>query len=110
MVGCTVATARPSRSPWSNRLSDGLRNAIAMVADIAFRAYKLNPHFGAEAAGRTPGVALIDEVDMFLHPSWQQTIAGALLSAFPGIQFIGSSASNTRNCSGCNAAFSARRH
>lgn len=69
-------------------LSDGLRNAIAMVADLAFRAYKLNPHLGADAAQQTPGVALIDEVDMFLHPSWQQTILGSLREAFPRVQFI----------------------
>lgn len=69
-------------------LSDGLRNAIAMVADLAFRAYKLNPHLGAQAALQTPGVALIDEVDMFLHPAWQQTILGSLLTAFPKLQFI----------------------
>jgi predicted ATP-binding protein involved in virulence len=69
-------------------LSDGLRNAIAMVADLAFRTYKLNPHLGSEAARNTPGVALIDEVDMFLHPSWQQTILGSLREAFPRVQFI----------------------
>lgn len=69
-------------------LSDGLRNAIAMVADLAFRAYKLNPHLGARAAQETPGVALIDEVDMFLHPSWQQTILKSLRTAFPKLQLI----------------------
>jgi predicted ATP-binding protein involved in virulence len=69
-------------------LSDGLRNAIAMVADLAFRAYKLNPHLGNRAAQETPGVALIDEVDMFLHPSWQQTILKSLRTAFPKLQFI----------------------
>ena len=69
-------------------LSDGLRNAIAMVADLAFRAYKLNPQLGKEAALQTPGIALIDEVDMFLHPSWQQTILGSLRAAFPKLQFI----------------------
>lgn len=69
-------------------LSDGLRNAIAMVADLAFRAYKLNPHLGKDAALQTPGIALIDEVDMFLHPSWQQTILGSLRKAFPLLQFI----------------------
>ncbi|MDB6443196.1 AAA family ATPase [Pseudomonas sp. 21TX0197] len=69
-------------------LSDGLRNAIAMVADLAFRAYKLNPHLGANAPLETPGVALIDEVDMFLHPQWQQTIVGSLQAAFPELQFI----------------------
>ena len=69
-------------------LSDGLRNAIAMVADLAFRAYKLKPQLGKEAALQTPGIALIDEVDMFLHPSWQQTILGSLRAAFPKLQFI----------------------
>ncbi|GEO80506.1 AAA family ATPase [Pararhodospirillum oryzae] len=71
-----------------DRLSDGVRNAIAMVADLAFRAYKLNPHLGTQAARETPGVALIDEVDMFLHPSWQQTILASLRQAFPRLQFI----------------------
>lgn len=70
------------------QLSDGLRNAIAMVADLAFRACKLNPHLGANAVLQTPGIALIDEVDMFLHPSWQQQIIGALRQAFPALQFI----------------------
>lgn len=31
---------------------------------------------------------LIDEVDMFLHPAWQQQIIQSLRSAFPQIQFI----------------------
>lgn len=69
-------------------LSDGLRNTIAMVADLAFRACKLNPHLGERAVRETPGIALIDEVDMFLHPHWQQTIIGALRAAFPAMQFI----------------------
>ena len=69
-------------------LSDGVRNVIAMVADIAFRTCKLNPHLHENAALQTPGVVLIDEVDMFLHPSWQQTIVASLCAAFPRIQFI----------------------
>jgi predicted ATP-binding protein involved in virulence len=39
-------------------------------------------------SGHTPGIALIDEVDMFLHPHWQQTIIGSLRAAFPAMQFI----------------------
>ena len=69
-------------------LSDGLRNTIAMVADLAFRACKLNPHLEARAPLETPGIALIDEVDMFLHPYWQQSIIGSLRAAFPAMQFI----------------------
>nr|WP_305729594.1 AAA family ATPase [Pseudomonas gingeri] len=71
-----------------DRLSDGLRNTISMVADLAFRACKLNPHLGERAPQETPGIALIDEVDMFLHPHWQQTIIGSLRAAFPAMQFI----------------------
>lgn len=70
------------------QLSDGLRNAVAMVADIAFRCVKLNPHLRADAALKTQGIVLIDEVDMFLHPAWQQQIIQSLRSAFPQIQFI----------------------
>lgn len=69
-------------------LSDGVRNMIALVADIAFRATKLNPHLGADASRKTPGIVLIDEVDMHLHPEWQQLVLGGLTEAFPEVQFI----------------------
>lgn len=69
-------------------LSDGIRNMIGMVADIAFRATKLNPQLGSAAARQTPGVVLIDEVDMHLHPEWQQVILQSLTDAFPKLQFI----------------------
>lgn len=69
-------------------LSDGLRNTIAMVADLAFRACKLNPHLGSDAVKKAWGIVLIDEVDMFLHPSWQQTVLASLRAAFPNVQFI----------------------
>lgn len=70
------------------QLSDGVRNMMGLVADIAFRATKLNPHLGLEAARQTAGIVLIDEVDMHLHPSWQQTVLASLQEAFPNIQFI----------------------
>lgn len=69
-------------------LSDGIRSVLAMVGDIAYRCIKLNPHLGLNAATETCGVVMIDEVDMHLHPAWQQTILVDLLKAFPKIQFI----------------------
>lgn len=68
--------------------SDGIRGVLAMVGDIAYRCIKLNPHLGLNAAKETRGVVMIDEVDMHLHPEWQQTILGNLVKAFPKIQFI----------------------
>lgn len=70
------------------QLSDGIRNMVALVADIAYRAVRLNPDFGAEAALLTPGIVLIDEVDMHLHPEWQQHVLALLGKAFPRMQFI----------------------
>jgi predicted ATP-binding protein involved in virulence len=75
------------RHPLS-RLSDGVRNTVALVADVARRCVRLNPHFGQDAALRTPGVLLVDEVDMHLHPGWQQQFVGLLQAAFPQLQLI----------------------
>lgn len=69
-------------------LSDGQRNVIAVAADIAWRAAQLNPDLGANAPLETPGVVLIDELDLHLHPKWQLRVLDDLLRAFPKIQFI----------------------
>ncbi|MGF6902413.1 AAA family ATPase [Paraburkholderia sp. GAS348] len=69
-------------------LSDGYRNMIGIIADIAHRASRLNPHFGAEAALKTQGIVLIDEIDLHLHPKWQRRVVADLKHAFPELQFI----------------------
>lgn len=71
-----------------DQMSDGIRNTIAMTADIAWRCVQLNAHLGETAIKETEGIVLIDEVDMHLHPEWQQLIVGSLREAFPRIQFI----------------------
>lgn len=71
------------------QLSDGYRNLIGMAADIAYRCIQLNPHLGERAVVDTPGVVLIDELDLHLHPNWQKSIVADLKAAFPKLQFIG---------------------
>lgn len=71
-----------------SQLSDGIRNMLALVGDIAYRCYKLNAHQGEAAPRRTHGIVLIDEVDMHLHPGWQQTVLTDLVTTFPNLQFI----------------------
>ncbi|MEQ1750358.1 MAG: AAA family ATPase [Prosthecobacter sp.] len=75
------------RQPFNN-LSDGYRNMIAMVGDIAWKAVQLNPHLGSKAAAETPGIVLIDELDLHLHPTWQRRVIEDLRRTFPKIQFI----------------------
>jgi predicted ATP-binding protein involved in virulence len=69
-------------------LSDGQRNIVGIVADIAYRCIILNPYLEQEAATQSPGIVLIDELDLHLHPKWQRTIVTKLKSTFPNIQFI----------------------
>ena len=69
-------------------LSDGYRNVVGMAADIAYRCIKLNPHLGIEAVKQTPGLVLIDELDLHLHPKWQKGIVDDLKTAFPLVQFV----------------------
>ena len=69
-------------------LSDGIRSILAMIGDIAYRCFKLNPHLGISASKETQGVVMIDEIDMHLHPAWQQLVLSQLREAFPKVQFI----------------------
>lgn len=69
-------------------LSDGVKSMISLIGDIAYRTVQLNPHFGEKASEKTEGIILIDEVDMHLHPSWQQVVLQDLQKIFPKIQFI----------------------
>lgn len=68
-------------------LSAGYQSVIWMVLDIAYRMAVLNPNL-REKASESPGIVLIDELDMHLHPKWQWKIIEALRLTFPNVQFI----------------------
>ena len=69
-------------------LSDGYRNMLAIVADIAHRAARLNPQLLEAVTSKATGLVLIDEIDLHLHPKWQRSVVGDLRKVFPNIQFI----------------------
>lgn len=69
-------------------LSDGYRNVIKIVTDIATRMCILNPYLGEKALKETPGIVVIDELDLSLHPTWQKRIVRILKELFPKVQFI----------------------
>ncbi len=70
------------------QLSDGFRMIIGLAADIAYRCIQLNPHLGEHVVRDTPGIVLIDELDIYLHPNWQRHVVSDLKNAFPNIQFV----------------------
>lgn len=65
-------------------LSGGYRTLLALVADLARRMAQANPAQGTTSEA----IVLIDEVDLHLHPRWQQTVLDDLRRAFPNAQFI----------------------
>ncbi|WP_425058629.1 DNA replication and repair protein RecF [Sporomusa carbonis] len=69
-------------------LSSGYQSVIWMVMDIAYRMAVLNPDLRKEVTKKTPGIVLIDELDLHLHPKWQWKIVEALKATFPCVQFI----------------------
>jgi predicted ATP-binding protein involved in virulence len=71
-----------------SNLSAGQRIMLTMIGDLVRRAVLLNPHFGEQALLETPGVVLIDELDLHLHPKWQRRVIHDLRETFPRVQFI----------------------
>jgi predicted ATP-binding protein involved in virulence len=69
-------------------LSDGTRAMISLIADLAFRCVCLNGLSGLDSPLNSPGIVMIDEIDLHLHPRWQQRVLHSLRQAFPKIQFI----------------------
>ncbi|MBH0776958.1 AAA family ATPase [Nocardia bovistercoris] len=70
-------------------LSSGIKITAGLVIDLVSRMARANPALGAERLLSTvPGIVLIDEVDLHLHPGWQQRIIPLLTDVFPRVQFI----------------------
>jgi len=70
----------------ASQLSQGEKSLMALVGDLARRLTMLNPSRENPFDGN--GIVLIDEIDLHLHPSWQQTVIKKLTNTFKNIQFI----------------------
>lgn len=67
-------------------LSDGYRSMLALSIDLLRWLIKAFPD--EDNPMSCPGVVLIDELDVHLHPAWQRRIGHWLREKFPKIQFI----------------------
>lgn len=69
-----------------NQLSDGERRLVLMIADTARRMVILNPQMKDPLL--SPGLLIIDEIELHLHPRWQRTVMAAVRAAFPRVQIV----------------------
>ena len=83
--------------PFTN-LSAGQRMMVALVADVATKVVMQNSYLVSDARldddevppvlQQTPGMVLIDEIDVHLHPKWQRQVVRDLKETFPMVQFV----------------------
>ncbi len=69
-----------------SQLSDGYKTMIGLAIDLSRRMAAGNPDMDNPL--ESPAIVLIDEVDLHLHPAWQQRVVSDLLRCFPNTQFI----------------------
>ena len=73
-------------------LSDGFRSILSMTLELIRQLsleFKNENIFSSDGnAIIASGVVLIDEIDVHLHPTWQQQIGQWFCDHFPNIQFI----------------------
>lgn len=96
--GEIVVTIGHRPIPFSN-LSAGQKVMVALIADIAIKMVTqnaklladtndVNPDSPPSILQKTPGLVLIDEIDVHLHPKWQRQVVEDLTRTFPSIQFV----------------------
>lgn len=74
-----------------SQLSDGYKIVLGLVMDLARRMVEANPNaqqLKVASPLELPAIVLIDEVELHLHPSWQQHVLGDLMRVFTNTQFI----------------------
>lgn len=64
------------------KLPAGYRRLYSIVLDLAYRAFTLNKDINS------PGMVIIDEIDLHLHPELEQSVVACLKAVFPSFQFI----------------------
>lgn len=88
-----IANDGMTRTLRLSELSDGFRVTLGLVMDLARRMAQANSSLSAGGHHIVnpldlPAIVLIDEVDLHLHPKWQQKILTDLMRTFSGAQFI----------------------
>jgi hypothetical protein len=76
---------RKTKVPFS-ALSDGYKAFIGWVGDLLYHVCMGCPP-GKKLVDNC-GVVLVDEIDLHIHPEWQQTIIPTLAQTLPNLQFI----------------------
>ena len=67
-------------------LSLGYQTTLTWIIDLALRLYERYPKSPNPLA--EPGIVLVDNIDLHLHPRWQRRMMADITGRFPAIQFV----------------------
>jgi predicted ATP-binding protein involved in virulence len=85
-----IRTAVQAQTPYGwvaiRDMSLGYRTLMTWMVDFASRLFERYPDSPDPLA--EPAIALVDEIDLHLHPRWQRTLMAFLTDLFPNTQFI----------------------
>ncbi len=69
-------------------LSRSQDNLLAILIDITLKIAQANPELGKDAIKETPGIVLIDDLDLSLDIDAQREVVEKLMWVFPNLQFF----------------------
>ncbi|MBV9760463.1 MAG: AAA family ATPase [Acidobacteriaceae bacterium] len=69
-----------------SQLADGVRGTVGWIADFMMRQDSIK--WDPDLEEIRPGILLLDEVDVHLHPLWQRRLLPAMRESLPNVQLI----------------------
>ncbi len=76
---------RDVETPFAS-LSDGYKAFVGWIGELV--SHLADATAGFKPLTDTPGIVLVDEIDLHLHPEWQRQVIPAIASVFPKLQFV----------------------
>lgn len=70
----------------ASSLSDGFRSYVGWISDLLYHMTAVCPP--DMLLKELPGVVMVDEIDLHLHPEWQREVIGTIARELPALQFV----------------------
>lgn len=80
-----IMVKTPAGEIYYEYLSSGFKSCLSIMWGVI---KEIEYRFPDTAIGEVEGIALIDEIELHLHPEWQARIIVVLMEFFPEMQFV----------------------
>lgn len=81
---CIVTNNENDKYKSFRKLPAGYKRLLNIVLDLAYRSYILSEGKSCDIKG----LAIIDEIDLHLHPELEKVVLGGFMETFPNLQFV----------------------